>query len=436
MKLSPQPWYKLLYHLPLQAALIIPFVLQLVGTVALVGYLSYRSGQESVAELRNRLMLEVGDRLRENLQTYLEIPEFATATTRLLISNDTLQSDDLPALEKHFIEQLAILPDLTTLAIANEQGDFLSVERLQANTLAIRRLKGNSPNKAFYRYQGDQNGNHLILQEIRYNFNPHNDPPGNPWYRRARQSKSGIWTLAISLSRGQDQPILHLVRFIPFQDANGEFQGILGASYYLDELGNYLRRLQIGNHSQILLIERNGNLVATSTGEIPFDQTPRENLADNVAVKPRRLLASHSQNSLTRQVAQSLEQQGLLVSESGQISPIEPHSFSAIFGNQTYWVKVIPSVSQLDWITVIVIPESEYFSKIIANTQRTIALCIITLIISVTLEWLMVRSLTKPLVQLQKNASAEKCIGDRQRQSQPASFCHRYRGNSSPDCYL
>jgi len=54
---SSPPFFPKLFKVPLQAILIVPFVIQTVGTVGIVGYLSFRNGQKAVndvaAELRN-----------------------------------------------------------------------------------------------------------------------------------------------------------------------------------------------------------------------------------------------------------------------------------------------------------------------------------------------------------------------------------------------
>ncbi|MFB8798101.1 MAG: hypothetical protein U7126_28615 [Microcoleus sp.] len=44
---------------PLGVVLIVPFVLQIVGAVGLVGYLSFRNGQKAVNNLGSQLMSEV-----------------------------------------------------------------------------------------------------------------------------------------------------------------------------------------------------------------------------------------------------------------------------------------------------------------------------------------------------------------------------------------
>jgi hypothetical protein len=47
--------------LRLPTALLVPFILQIVATVGLVGYLSFRSGQRAINDLANQLQKEVNN---------------------------------------------------------------------------------------------------------------------------------------------------------------------------------------------------------------------------------------------------------------------------------------------------------------------------------------------------------------------------------------
>ncbi len=57
--------------IPLRLLMTIPFVVQVVGIVSLVGYLSYRSGEYAVKVLVEELMIEIGDRVDQYLDNYL-----------------------------------------------------------------------------------------------------------------------------------------------------------------------------------------------------------------------------------------------------------------------------------------------------------------------------------------------------------------------------
>ncbi|MFZ4557106.1 MAG: hybrid sensor histidine kinase/response regulator, partial [Pseudanabaena sp.] len=97
---------KKIRQIPLRLLLIVPFVLQIVGAVGLVGYLSYRSGQEAVENIAASLMSEIGDRIAQNLNSYLNAPEQLTKTNASLIRQGILDYQNLPVLQTHFAQQL------------------------------------------------------------------------------------------------------------------------------------------------------------------------------------------------------------------------------------------------------------------------------------------------------------------------------------------
>ena len=61
--------------------------------------------------------------------------------------------------------------------------------------------------------------------------------------------------------------------------------GVLVAGMTLTGMSEFLQGLPVSAHGQALLIDRAGRLVATSTGETPFDRRPRDDHARNVAVE-------------------------------------------------------------------------------------------------------------------------------------------------------
>jgi hypothetical protein len=65
---------RLLSKVPLRTVLIVPFVLQILGAVGLVGYLSFRNGQQAVNELASQLRSEMSARIEGELKGYLESP--------------------------------------------------------------------------------------------------------------------------------------------------------------------------------------------------------------------------------------------------------------------------------------------------------------------------------------------------------------------------
>jgi len=58
----------------LRTTLVVPFVLQIMAAVGLVGYLSFRSGQQAVNDLANQLIDSASQRVNEHLDSYLALP--------------------------------------------------------------------------------------------------------------------------------------------------------------------------------------------------------------------------------------------------------------------------------------------------------------------------------------------------------------------------
>jgi CHASE1-domain containing sensor protein len=59
-------------QMPLKLVLIVPFILQVVGAVGLVGYLSYRSSQNAVKNLAHQVMNQASSRIRDRLDLTLD----------------------------------------------------------------------------------------------------------------------------------------------------------------------------------------------------------------------------------------------------------------------------------------------------------------------------------------------------------------------------
>ena len=366
------------FKISLQWVMILPFVVQTVGIVGLVGYLSYQSGQQAVENLANQLMGQIGDRTKQNLDHYLSAPKIVVQSNAILLAQNRLDGYKLDAMMQQFVHQMSIFSELSAIGIANENSDFLSVERPLSEGLTIRKRDVTSSDRNFYRYLSDRNGQNLILQETRNNYNPHNDPPSNPWYSAAKKHPEGIWRTGVTLSQGQNKPILYVMRFLPFYDIKGKFQGVLSAGVYLTRIGDFLRSLSISNNGQMFVMERNGFLVATSTGEVPFDSTDRKSLPQNVTTWNRRLPALQSQNPLTTATAQ------LLAKQSFDLTQIDQPQRLQLWVNDTqYFVEVTPLNGELNWLMVVVLPAKQFMGEIQTNLNRTLLLCGLALVVSV-----------------------------------------------------
>src|ERR671933_287957 len=194
--------------LPLRTILIVPFVLQIAGTVGLVGYLSYRNGQKAVEDLAYQLMDEVDERVEQNLQHYLDVPKHINQNLAAAIRTRVLDWKNFSGLERYFAQQLQIYPTVSNVAIATEQKEFLAVEKSLASDSLVIRVLDKSTDYAFHYYAANRQGKRIKLTKVRHDYDPHNDPPeGRPWYQAAQKAGQAIWLPVVNLAQGVDRPI-------------------------------------------------------------------------------------------------------------------------------------------------------------------------------------------------------------------------------------
>ncbi|GBO51623.1 signal transduction histidine kinase [Pseudanabaena sp. lw0831] len=381
-----------------------------------MGYLSYRSSEAAVDKMANQVMNELGDRIDQNLINHLHKPTEINRNNAASIKLGILDWRDLATVEKYFWQQSQIFPEISAVAIANEQKEILIVEKLDDGSRVIR-LRHKSTNNVWDNYLADSDGNRIKLLRRSTTYDPHNDPPNNPWYGQTKNAGRSLWQINVSLAT-PNMPSLIAVNFLPFFDRDNNFQGVLGASVSLTQLGDFLQKLKIGKTGQAFIIDRNGKMIGMSTGEIPFRQgilTPltqdKETLAKNVNPDHRRLSVFDSQNTTTKVTANHLKERfGRLESIS------ERQKFRFEKDGIRYFVRIVPlknevSSQDLDWLSVLVIPESDFMSEIQANTNWTILFCGLILFVAIGMGLLTTRWISRPILRLSK-ASESIAKGD------------------------
>ncbi|MGL4499698.1 MAG: cache domain-containing protein, partial [Planktothrix sp.] len=327
-------------QIPLRLLLIVPFVLQIVGTVGLVGFLSYRSGQKAVEEIAKSLITEVGDRIDQNLNSYLQKPKEVTRNNVAALKLGILNYQDFSAIERYFWEQLHIFDKLNALVIATETKDMIVINKLDDGSRVVR-IRTKSNNYKWKNYLTDDQGNYTsLIQDSQNNDPPQKSPPENrPWYEVGKKTPSGTWQIVVSRIK-LDDPRLVAAYVLPFFDRNNTLQGVASSSISLFQLGDFLKGLKIGKTGQAFILEKNGLLIGTSADETPFIPSLVNSLkSDKEKDDPNkyRLKAVNSQEEMTRNTTKKLlEYFGGLE----QIKTKQELSFTD--NGKRYFVQVVP----------------------------------------------------------------------------------------------
>ncbi|MEG4799616.1 ATP-binding protein [Microcoleus sp. ARI1-B5] len=392
---SSAPFFpKLFKEVPLQAILVVPFVVQTVGAVGIIGYLSFRNGQKAVNDVAAQLRKETSDRIAQNLTHLVATPFQAFESYEAALNQNRIDLNNGRDIEKFLWRQLPAFENLSLTAFVTTNQEFFGAER-QDGAIAIRTSEVEN-NRALTTYRTNSSGDRLeVINAGKPNF----DPRQRPYYTIPVQQRQATWGKVFPHITGKT---MYIAPGQPIYNGAGELQGVWMASLNLSMIGDFLRSLKIGTTGQSFILERSGELIATSTGEKPFRY-----YADKIVQLPEqrveRLNAIDSENFTTQKTSQFLLEQ---FQDFHQIQTFEQLEFSINGKRQFVQVAPFQDGRGIDWLVVVTVPESDFMAQINANTQSTILLSLLALAISLGIGILTTRWITQPILQLNQASSA------------------------------
>ena len=336
--------------IPLRAVLIIPFVLQIFGAVAIVGFLSFRNSQEAVSEVVSELRSEISDRIEHLLRYYLETPHSINQNNLLSHRMGLLNFKDQNALARQFWQQKQVF-DVNGIYFGNEKGGYVSADpgnriTKTKNFSAGQLLSYNAANGSLIRDTAK-----LVQKDY--------DSRIRPWYKTSANTRSSKWSDIYTYSDGGD---IAIAATVPVYE-NNELQGVLATDLSLKQINNFLLTIKVGKSGKTFIVERNGKIVGSSTHEKKFFKSGKEF---------KRLNASQSNSPLVR------ESINFLKTKFGSLDNIKTTrqlNFDIERKRQFLQVTTFQDRYGIDWLIVVVIPEADFMTQINANQRNTILLC-------------------------------------------------------------
>lgn len=378
-------------RLSLPTILIVPFVVQVVAAVSLVGYLSFLNGQRAVNNLATQLRQELAIRVKKELTTYLQTPEQFNQINAIAFREGQVDFDQGRALPL-FFQQLKISNHIYGLYCGSNQGEMFGSFRDKQQEFGTS-LASAATNQELYLFKVDSQGQRGSFTRSAGKY----DPRQRPWY-----------TTAVSVSRptwGEvyfdfDTKLPALTASQPVYSSTKELVGVCGVDLLLSEqFQQFLADLQIGKTGIAFIMTRKGELVASST------KTPIMTGKDKDA---KLISAQDSKSPLIQATAAYLQAQagGL-----GAIDQLRQLNFP--FQEEQQLLAVMPFTNSggLDWVIVVVIPEQDFMGEINANKRTTILLCLLALMVAIALGIFTTRSIVGLILQL-RDASHAIAQGD------------------------
>jgi class 3 adenylate cyclase len=394
------------WNFKLRTALVVPLLLQIVGTVSLVGWLSFRSGERSVSNLAARLHVEVAERTRERIRTYIEVPQLVNRVNVNAIKLGLLDFDQIGAAQNYFWQQAQTYTSIGYVGFANTEAQSLRVgwvNRLDPSDQPqiAEQLTPGGGGLEFYNL--DVNGQ----RGDRVRTVPNYDVRQRPFYQVGDIAKQPTWSAVYS---NYSYPkLLQMNATSPYYDESGQLQGILTCQIGLNQIGEFLQTLRSLQSGQIYILERDGYLVASSIRYQPLLYSGQESQV--------RLKATDEKNDpLLRSSATFLLDR--FADFSHIVDPIQL-DFKADGQQNFLYVSPFQDDYGLDWLIVIVVPKADFMAEIQTNTRNTALLCLVALLLAMSSCWMFSRWITDPVLRVV--SASQAMAGGQLEQSIPPS---------------
>ncbi len=374
--------YMLRKAIPLRIILVATFVLQTATAVSLTMWLAWNNEQHSIDERNQEEQSESLKRISEKLNEYLESAAIINRLNRAGFANQALSLKNPNQLTQEFWKQKSLLTTvpITAIYFGDVKGEVVGLSFQGDRTWQINRVNGQTKGR-FYRYAVNSKGQatHLLTQGEPYNLQQRS------WYVNALKTGRPCWS-AVYQDFKDSRPQLTVSE--PIRNENQALLGVVGVDFSLEQISVFLRSLVTQELPSLLILDRKGQIVGTSTQQSPFQVYPG---------KVERITVSDLKDPLLQHT--SAHMPSLLnrwqTHKSFQPIPLEVQHIS-----YSLWASPLQNSHGLDLLVVTIVPRSTFWNRVTEQHRASLLLGIVVLMTAILFGLVTARRLSQGLREL------------------------------------
>jgi CRP-like cAMP-binding protein/HAMP domain-containing protein len=373
-------------RLSIRVTLPVLIVLPIFIAVGLGGWLSYLSEEEVVNELAEEMSRKATRAIERHIISYLADSKvvYQSMIATLKGSGYDVQNSSIEQLAD-IIWNLVQQPDLPNrIFFGSANGNYLGFSESGNGDWTIQlRNEETIPNRLTYKLNDQREPTELLQSQVY-------DPRVRVWYQNAEEAGTFTWSPVYAFAT---EPTLGVTAAQPVYAPDGEFKGVFGIDVSLGSLGHFLEELEISPDGNAFVMERTGELIATSMNAELFTVIDRQKY---------RIMATESSNPLIRDVANQL------LEEMGQFSTVasaEQFVLNVFGVNEYVGVDVISDPAGVEWIVVVMVPSTDFSEITLTSLKSTIRVGLLVAFGASLLGILAARWFAQPINRLIRAAS-------------------------------
>ena len=368
MSSSPKP---LAMTFSLRTVLIASLLLFSLLPAATVGWFLYRSNLQSVELLSGKIVEDMTQRIKTDVEGHLAqahvllnglIHEQPDALA-VLRARQLIQSPEL--FEQTAFAMTRMTPDVPRMFLGSYRGEFLSVESSTQDARTVVRVserkEGGEGRRSFIAESPGDRRHDLPAEKGNY------EPRNRPWYQAAMENKGRAFT-PVSVSAVDRQLRMALAQ--PVYGTDGGALGVFAIDLPLKPLSQMLQSMRISAHGTAFLVDEQGFIVASSTGDELFSGNAGS-FQRHKPLQSRNAIIRRAYSEIVPSLGQTLESSVQRVTFMHRIP----------MADDTLMVALQPFGENMGvrWSLVVAAPESDFTA--VAHTALKNALLVTTLIL-------------------------------------------------------
>jgi adenylate cyclase len=387
-------------RVPFRIALSTILALLLLGTVAVIGVLSYSNLRMNADELSSQVLDQTSRRIEMWVGNLLSKAHDQSQINRATLGQVRLSLNTLTWLGAYWRRIMESQPYFTFLSVALESGSMLSVERLLDGTITIREVH--------FR----QNDNTIEIMDFRPEDYRERKPYGKntverrsvrkpPWYLKAGDTRHPVWTEVRTIRKGVET-VAGVTFAAPIYGTDNEFRGITTIDFDIVAISKFLAANPVGKEGIAFIIEK------PSKGEPRGIAHPTPEILTRTVTderdRPRHEFVPF-QNLKDVRVARFME-------KFSQESRVHPGDAPATFTYNAGGVDYFGAYQQMKgkdlpgWIIASVIPRKEIMGLVDRNNLETLGIGLASFFLILLASYWISGRVSDPITEIARDQEA------------------------------
>lgn len=366
--------------IPLRAALVWPFVLEIALAVSLTGWFVSRTSRLAAENMARTHQAQVSEAVLHDLERSLEQHATLVRLNVAHLEQTAFNPNNPEGIRKRFWQQVQHFKTISGIGFAYADGRGVGVLRARTGTPMGLMPTANLIEAAPL----DDNGNLASEPQPLPDFKPQE----RPWYQNALTRPAGGWN---GIHPSPIVPLTPTLNFSKPVVRDGELLGVMVVGLELLEINQVLKHIEIAQSGEAFLLDGDGTLLATSSA--PARQN-RDRFLDEIR---RQIPATESSFPVVRDIATQL----------GNWPALDrPIDFETQANGESHFVRVTPFSPEigLNWILVTSIPERDFLGHLNNSNRQTLWICSSAILAAALMGWWASRWISQPVKRLQAAA--------------------------------